>query len=96
MPNALCCSCLAVSGLMLLCGGVCKDRRSDFVVVLDPDSIRCQHTLRLEHDVYGLLSVERLLSMRGEVWGRLGNSCVVVFGKAERGEGSGMSEAGRA
>ena len=37
--------------------------------------------LRLDHIVY------RLLSVRGEVWGRLGNDSVVVWGKAEQGEG---------
>ena len=59
-------------------------------MVLDADTLICQHTLRLDHTVH------RLLSVRGEVWGRLGNDTVVVWGKAERGKGSGMSEAGRA
>ena len=54
-------------------------------------TLSCQHTLRLEDSVESML-----LSMRGEVWVRLGNGSVVVWGKAERGEGSGMSEAGRA
>ena len=75
---------------MLLCGGSCKDYMSGFVVVLDSDTLTCQHTQRLDHPVVSLLR------MRGEVWGRLWNGSVVVWGKAERGEGSGMSEAGRA
>ena len=74
---------------MLLCGGQCKDR-SGFVVVLDSDTLDCQHTLRLDS------LFRRLLSVRGEVWGTLRDRKVVVWGKAERGEGSGMSEAGRA
>ena len=92
VPNALHCFCLAVSGSMLLCGGVSEesdDEESGFVVVLDCDSLRCQHTLRLD------LPVFRLLSVHGEVRGTLGNLNVVVWGKVERGEGSGMSEAGR-
>ena len=78
------CYCLAVSGSMLLCGGECTDH-SGFMVVLDSDTLSCQHTLRLDHPVRSLLSV------RGEVWGRLGNYSVVdkvvVWGKVERGEG---------
>ena len=89
VPDALRCCCLAVSGSMLLCDGVCKDG-SGFVVVLDSHSMSCQHTLRLDH------SVRSLLSVRGEVWGELGNKMVVVWGKAEWGQRSGMSEAGRA
>ena len=86
--------CLAVSGWMLLCGGPCEDEESGFVVVLDSDTLTCQHTLQLDH------SVDSLLSVRDEVWGRLGDHSVVVWDKAERreerGQGSGMSEAGRA
>ena len=90
VPDAGWCSCLAVSGSMLLCGGYCKDGRSGFMVVLESDTLTCQHTLRLDHYVNSLLSV------RGEVWGAIGSGKVVVWGKAEQGEGSGMSEAGRA
>ena len=82
--------CLVVSGSMLLCGGRCEDDKSGFVVVLDADTLTCQHTLRLDLPCY------RLLSVRGEVWGTLENGSLVVWGKAERGEGSSMSEAGRA
>ena len=64
---------------MLLCGGLCKDGRYGFLVVLDSDTLTCQHSLRLDY------SVERLLSVPGEVWGTLGNHSVVVWGKAERG-----------
>ena len=69
VPDAGCCSCLATSGSMLLCGGVCEDEESGFVVVLDSDTLICQRTLRLDHPV------EELLGMRGEVWGRLGWWC---------------------
>ena len=41
------------------------------------------------------LSVKRLLSVQGKVWGRLWNFSVVVWGKVERGERSGMSKAGK-
>ena len=61
VPDAGWCPCLAVSGSMLLCGGVCKDGRSGFMVVLDSDTLTCQHTLRLDR------SVNSLLSVRGEV-----------------------------
>ena len=88
VPDALRCSCLALSGSMLLCSGGCKDDRSGFLVVLDSDTFSCQHTLRLDLPCY------RLLSMRGEVWST-GSGKVVVWGKAERGERSGLSEAGR-
>ena len=82
---------------MLLCGGSCKNGRSGFLVVLDSDSMTCQHTLRLDPGHF----VARLRCVRGGVWGilrnfRLKNNSVVVWGKAARGEGSGMSEAGRA
>ena len=90
VPDAGWGSCLAVSGSMLLCGDECLDEESGFVVVLDSDTLTCQHSLRLDY------SVERLLSVPGEVWGTLGNHSVVVWGKAERGEGSSMREAGRA
>ena len=90
VPDALRCYCLAVSGSMLLCCGQCDDEESGFMVVLDSDPLTCQHTLRLDP------SVDSLLSVRGEVWGRIGYGNVVVWGKAERGEGSGISDAGRA
>ena len=89
VPDALGCTCLAVSGSMLLCGGV-RDQDSGLVVVLDSKTMDCEHTLRLEHSVHNLLSV------RSEVWGVLRGGNVVVWGKAERGQGSGKSEAGRA
>ena len=91
VPDARLCLCLAVSGSMLLCGGQRKGPgdRSGFVVVLDSDTLSYQHTLRFDR------SVSRLLSVRGEVWGRLDFN-VVVWGKAEREEGLGMSEAGMA
>ena len=63
---------------------------SGFVAVLDINTLSVPATLRLDHHVH------RLQSVRGEVWGTLGNNSVVVWGKAERGKGSGMSEAGRA
>ena len=84
------CFDLAVSGSMLLCVGYCKGDRSGFMVVLDADTDNYQHTLRLDP------FISSLLSMRGKMWGRLGNGNVVVWGKVERGEGSGMSEEGRA
>ena len=90
MPDARFCYCLAVSGSMLLCGWGRKDDGSCFVAVLDIDTLTCQHTLRLDSLVW------RLLSVPGEVWCTLGDGKVVVWGKAERGGGSGMSEAGRA
>ena len=65
---------------MLVCGGECKHEESGFVVVLDINTLTCQHTLLLDHEVNSLLSV------RGEVWGTHGNLDVVVWGKAERGE----------
>ena len=75
---------------MLFCGGSCWDDESGFMVVLDSDTLTCQHNLRLD------LPVVELLSVRGEVWGTHENGSVVVWGKAERGKGSGMIEAGRA
>ena len=80
VPEALRCLCLAVSGSVLLCGGQCNGDRFGFVLVLDTDTLTCQHTLRLDS------LVGRLLSVRGEVWGILGDSKLVVWGKAERGE----------
>ena len=79
---------------MLLCGGLCTDDKSCFEVVLDSDSMILQHTLLLD----SLSSVKWLLSLRGEVWGRLDKCSVVVWGMAKRGPGSksGISEAGRA
>jgi len=63
LPDALYCYDLALSGSMLLCGGTCKDEKSGIVMVLDADTLRCQHTLLLDHPV------NELLSVRGEVWG---------------------------
>ena len=74
------CYCLAVSGSMLLCGGDCKDGRTGFVVVLGSECMGCQHTLRLSQTHY----VQRLLSVRGEVWSILGNGNVAVWGKEGR------------
>ena len=91
VPEAWACYCLAASGSMLLCGGAYKDEESfGFLLVLDSQSMSCQYTLQLDHYIH------RLLSVRGEVWGTLADESVVVWGKAERGRGSGMSEAGRA
>ena len=75
------------------------------MAVFDSDTLSCQHMLRLDHDVDGLLSVrgevwgtdeyKRVMvwgkAEQGEVWGRLGGFSVVVWpgGKAERGEGIG-------
>ena len=90
MPDAGCCHCLAVSGSMLLCGGQCNDDGSGgFVAVLDADTQTYLHTLELDH------CVDSLLSVRGEVWGTLWYGAVLAWGKAERGGGSGTSEAGR-
>ena len=41
VPDARSCSCLAVSGSMLLCGGG-SEGRTGFVVVLDTESMTCQ------------------------------------------------------
>ena len=102
VPDCERCNFLAMSGSMLLCGGMCKDDElcedddescednDGFVVVLDINSLTCQHTLQFDH------SVEVLRSVRDEVWGRLWSNSVVVWGKAEQGEESGMREAGRA
>ena len=90
VPNAQGCHCLAVSGSMLLWVGNFRDEVSGYLVVLDAETLTCQHTLRLDHYVGSLLCV------RGEVWCRLGNEGVVVWGRVEQGEGSGTSEAGRA
>ena len=83
-----------MSGSMLVCGGYRNDRQNGFVLVLDTQSMRCEHTLRLDGPVFSLLS------LRGEVWGMLTrkddgksrNDKVVVWGKAER--GAGASKAG--
>ena len=89
-PNAAYPLCLAMSGSMLVCGGYRNDRRQGFVLVLDTEAMRCEHTLRLDGPV------ESLLSLRGEVWGVLsrrdGNTDrldkVVAWGKAELGAGA--------
>ena len=79
---------------MLLCGGQCNDENGyGFVLVLDSDTLTCQHTQLLNHEVYSLLGV------LGEVWGTIEGPkgiFVVLWGKAEWGQGSGMSKAGRA
>ena len=46
VPDAYSCYCLALSGSMLVCGGACKNG-SGFVVVLDSQTMSCQHTVRL-------------------------------------------------
>ena len=66
-----------------------------FVLVLDTQNLRCEHTLLLDESVF------YLLGLRGEVWGllirRVGDETkldkVVVWGKVER--AAGASEAGR-
>ena len=45
-------------------------------MVHDINTLSCQHTLRLDRPVNSLLSV------RGKVWGTLGNCRVLVWGKA--------------
>ena len=77
----------------LLCGGELvqdddasdEDDRDDakkgFLLVLDYEAMSCEHTLLLDYDPI------RLLSRRGEVWCRMYQGPVVVWGKAERGEG---------
>ena len=80
---------------MLVCGGYRNDDPDGFVLVLDHQAMRCEHTLRLDRPV------DSLLSLRGEVWGRLARrdgvtfkaDKVVMWGKAER--GAGPSEAVR-
>ena len=44
VPDAVLCSCLAIRGSKLLCGGECRDQESDFLVVFDSDSMDFQHT----------------------------------------------------
>ena len=78
LAEAVYSKCLAVSGSMLLCGGVRKGGRYGFMVVLDAATLSFQHTLQLEHDVRSLLSV------RGQVWAKLGSMDVVMWGKGER------------
>ena len=77
--------CLSMSGSLLVCGGYCNDRQTGFVVVLDAQAMRCEHTLRLDGPVFSLLS------LRGEVWG-------VLTWKDGRGykseQGAGASEEG--
>ena len=89
VPDVRYCLCLAVSGSMLLCGGECDDQESGFVLVLDSHTTSPQHTLQLD------CFVEGLLSMRGKVWGTLGENSMVLWDKVARWEGSDMSEAGR-
>ena len=86
-PDAEFCDCLSVCGSVLLCGGKCWDD-SGFVAVLDSKTMNYQHTVWLDHRVTNLQSV------RGNVWGLLMDGSVVVWGKAERGEGPGMSKVG--
>ena len=87
VPDAEFCECLSVSGSMLLCGGKCWDD-AGFVAVLDSKTMDHQHTVWLDH------RVKNLLSVRGNVWGKIMDGSVVVWGKAEQGEGSGMSKVG--
>ena len=49
--------------------------------MLDYEAMSCEHTLLLDNDPFGLLS------RRGEVWGALADGPLVVWGKAELGEG---------
>ena len=86
---------LAMSGSMLVCGGYRMNEANGFVLVLDTQNLRCEHTLLLDESVF------YLLGLRGEVWGllirRVGDETkldkVVVWGKVER--AAGASEAGR-
>ena len=43
---------------MLLCGGECKGYMSSFVLVLDSDTLTCQHTLWLDYFNLRLLRVQ--------------------------------------
>ena len=93
VPKALSCQCLAISGSKLLCGGVLvqdndasdeydrDNAEKGFLLVLDYEAMSCEHTLLLDYDP------NYLLSRRGEVWSWLYDGPVVVWGKAERGEG---------
>ena len=80
VPDAQFCSCLAVSGSMLLCGGA-SEHLSGFVVVLNAATMSCEHTLRVDK------SVRSLLNVRGEVWGILSDCSVVEWGNLRGGGG---------
>ena len=93
VPEVFSCQCLAISGSKLLCGGELDqdddgraeddrdDVKKDFLRVLDYEAMSCEHTLLLDYDP------NYLLSRRGEVWSWLYDGPVVVWGKAEQGEG---------
>ena len=56
---------------------------SGFVLVLDSETLTCEHTLRLDH------SVDCLVSVRGEVWGQTRERRCVVVGQGGAGGGIG-------
>ena len=94
VPEVLSCESLAISGSKLLCGGDLvqdedasdEDDRDDakkgFMLVLDYEAMSCEHTLLLDYDPFCLLS------RRGEVWVVSEDGPVVVWGKAEGGQGA--------
>ena len=78
-------TCLAISGSMLVCGGYRNGDQNGFVLILDADAMRGQHTLLVDELVCCLFSLP------GHVWalfGSLEDDCdvkahsVVVWGKA--------------
>ena len=93
VPEVLSCLCLAISGSKLLCGGQLEqdddardeddgdDAKEGFLLVLDYEAMSCEHTLIFDY------AQHFLLRLRGEVWCRMHEGPVVVWGNAEREKG---------
>ena len=73
------CLCLAMSGSKLLCGGS-SITGEGFLLVLNPDTMACEHRLPLDDSPTRLLSLDQ-----DQVWGVVGRN-VVVWGKPKRGQ----------
>ena len=93
VPKVDFCQCLAIRGSKLLCRGElaqdndasdkdnCDDVKKGFLLVLDYEVMSSEHMLLLDYDP------NYLLSCQGKVWSIMIGCPVVVWGKAERGEG---------
>ena len=75
--------CMIVHGSKLLYGGSNNGHESGFIVVLDAATLTYESAVPLHH------AVNRMMGLRGEVWGRLKSCDIVVWGKPDELAGAG-------